>query len=65
MVRGETSVWILFKNHAENAIYRYKKIIGGRLRAKNYEAQKREAATGCAILNQMLEMGEPLSYTVG
>lgn len=53
------------QSHAENAIYRYKKIIGGRLRAKNYEAQKRDAAIGCAILNRMLEMGEPLSYAVG
>jgi len=52
------------QSHAENAFYRYKKIIGGRLRAKNDDAQKREAAIGCAILNRMLEMGEPLSYTV-
>jgi hypothetical protein len=35
------------------------------MRAKNEEAQKREAAIGCAILNRMLEMGEPLSYAVG
>jgi hypothetical protein len=53
------------QSHAENAFYRYKKIIGGRMRAKNEEAQKREAAIGCAILNRMLEMGEPLSYAVG
>ncbi len=50
------------QSHAENAFYRYKKIIGGWMRAKNDEAQKREAAIGCAILNRMLEMGEPLSY---
>ncbi len=53
------------QSHAENAFYRYKKIIGGRLRAKNNDAQKREAAIGCAILNRMLEMGEPLSYAIG
>jgi hypothetical protein len=52
------------QSHAENAFFRYKKIIGGRLRAKNDEAQKREAVIGCAILNRMLEMGEPLSYAV-
>ena len=51
--------------HAENAIFRYKSIIGGRLRAKNDEAQEREAAIGCAILNRMLEMGRPMSYAVG
>jgi len=53
------------QSHAENAFYRYKKIIGGRMRAKNDDALKREAAIGCIILNKMLEMGEPLSYAVG
>jgi len=53
------------QSHAENAFYCHKRIIGGWLRAKNDDAQKREAAIGCAILNQMLEMGEPLSYAVG
>lgn len=52
------------QSHAENAFYRYKKIIGGCLRAKNDEAQKREAAIGCAILKRMLEMGQPLSYAI-
>jgi hypothetical protein len=53
------------QSHAENAFYRYKRIIGGRLRAKNEDAQKQEAAIGCALLNRMLEIGEPLSYAVG
>jgi hypothetical protein len=53
------------QSHAENAIYRYKRIIGGQLRSKNDDAQKREAVIGCAILNRMLEMGESLSYAVG
>ena len=53
------------QSYAENTFYRYKRIIGGRLRAKNDDAQKREAAIGCAILNRMFEMGEPLSYAVG
>jgi len=52
------------QSHAENAFYRYKKIIGGRLSAKNDDAQKREAAIGCTILNKMLEMCEPLSYAI-
>ncbi len=52
------------QSHAENAFYRYKRIIGGTLRAKNDDAQKREVAIGCAILNRMLEIGEPLSYAV-
>ena len=53
------------QSHAENAFFRYKRIIGGRLRAKDDDAQKREAAMGCAILNRMLEMGELLSHVVG
>ena len=68
--RKEWSEWkrqsgYYLHSHAENAFYRYKRIIGGRLKAKNYDAQKREAAIGCAILNRMLEMGQPLSYAVG
>jgi hypothetical protein len=50
------------QSKAENVMYRYKKIIGGRLRAKDDEAQEREAAIGCEILNRMREMGRPLSY---
>jgi len=50
------------QSHAENAFCRYKRIIGGRLRAKNEDAQKREAVIGCAILNRMRDMGRPLSY---
>ena len=53
------------QSHAENAFYRYKRIIGGRLGAKNDDAQKQEAVIGCAILNRMFEMCRPLSYAVG
>jgi hypothetical protein len=52
------------QSHVENAIYRFKRIIGGRLRSKHGEAQKREALIGCAILNRMLEIGRPVSYPV-
>jgi len=53
------------QSHAEDAFCRYKRIIGGRLRAKNDDAQKREAAIGCAILNRMRDMGRPLLCAVG
>ena len=53
------------QSHAENTFYRYKRIIGGRLGAKNDDAQKQEAAIGCAILNRMREMCRPLSYAIG
>jgi len=63
------------QSHVENAIYRSKRIIGGRLRSKHAEVQEREALIGCSILNRMLEMssktpvgrlrpGRPTSYRV-
>jgi hypothetical protein len=52
------------QSHVENVFYRFKKIIGGRLRSKNSEAQEREALIGCTILNKMLEIGRPVSYQV-
>ena len=52
------------QSHVENTFYRFKRIIGVRLKSKHSEAQKREALIGCAILNKMLEIGRPLSYQV-
>ena len=53
------------QSHVENSISRYKRIIGGRLRAKRDEALKREALVACSILNRMREMGQPQSYPIG
>jgi hypothetical protein len=53
------------QSHAENAFFRYKTILGGRLRAKRSEAQEREVAIACAVLNRMLELGRPQSYPDG
>ena len=50
------------QSHVENTFYRFKQIIGGRLKSQHAEAQKREASIGCAILNRMLEIGRPVSY---
>ncbi len=52
------------QSHVENTFYRFKRIIGGRLKSKHSEAQKREALIGCAILNKMLEIGRSVSYQV-
>ena len=49
---------------AENILMRYKQILGGRLRAKVFEAQKRESIVGCNALNRMYELGKPQSYAV-
>ncbi|EHS51934.1 transposase IS4 family protein [Rhizobium sp. PDO1-076] len=46
---------------AETAIGRYKLIIGRRLRARSFAAQKTEVALGCAVLNRMLGCARPKS----
>ena len=49
----------------ENAFFRYKSIIGGRLRARHPMAQETEAALACSILNRMTELGRPASFPIG
>ena len=49
---------------AENAFYRYKRRLGGRLRARNTEAQRNEVLTACNILNKMTELGMPNSVAL-
>ena len=44
----------------ENAMGRFKGIIGSKLRSRNPEAQKTEAMIGCNILNKMVRLGTPL-----
>jgi hypothetical protein len=45
----------------ETAIGRYKSIIGRRLRARSFAAQKTEVAIGCTVLNRMLACARPKS----
>ncbi len=52
------------QSHAENAFARYKRVFGGHMRAKRDEAQEREAAIACAVLNRMRELGRPQSSPV-
>ncbi len=49
----------------ENAFFRYKSIIGDRLRARHSKAQEAEALIACNILNRMTELGRPKSYAIG
>ena len=44
----------------ENAMGRFKGIIGPKLRSRNFDAQKKEANLGCRILNKMIRLGTPL-----
>jgi len=49
---------------AENGMYRYKRIIGDRLRALHCEAQKREALIAVGVINRMTALGMPESVKV-
>jgi len=49
----------------ENTIYRYKRIVGGQMRARSWDGQKTEAWVGCRILNTMTALGMPDSYKAG
>lgn len=48
----------------ENAFYRYKTILGGKLRSICIENQKIEALVGCNILNKFTQLGMCVSYVV-
>ena len=49
---------------AENAIYRYKTIIGRGMRSRTFEGQRVEVRLACKILNSMTRLGMPDSYRV-
>ncbi len=48
----------------ENAFFRYKSIIGDRLRARHARAQETEVAIACNILNRMTALGRSASYAI-
>jgi hypothetical protein len=48
----------------EGTFRRYKRTLGDYLQARGLEAQTREAAIGCVVLNRMLELGRPASYAI-
>lgn len=48
----------------ENTFFRYKTIIGPRLRARHSESQKAEAMIACNILNTMIALGGPKSFAI-
>ena len=50
--------------HAENGMYRYKRIIGDRLRAQHRESQKTEALIAVNVINRMTALGMPESTKI-
>ena len=48
----------------KNAVYRYKTIIGRRMRSRTFAGQRVEVLLACKILNTMTQLGMPDSYRV-
>ncbi len=53
------------RSMVENAIYRYKTIIGRSLRSRTLAGQRVEVQLACRVLNTMTHLGMPDSYRVG
>ena len=49
---------------AENTFFRYKRLLGGRLRARGEPAQRNEVFIACNVLNRMTELGMPRSERI-
>jgi len=52
------------QGRAENTFFRYKRILGGRLYARDPVAQEVEVRLGCNVLNRMLELGAAGSVAI-
>lgn len=53
------------QTRVENAVFRYKSIIGDGLRACSPGGRVVEACLACNVLNRMTELGRPDSYAIG
>ncbi len=49
----------------ENAFFRYKSILGDRLRARTAAGQVVESVLACNVLNRITEFGRPESFAIG
>ena len=56
---------LMRRARAENAIFRYKRLLGSRLRARDCDSQRVEARLSCGVLNRMAELGAAQSYSIG
>jgi hypothetical protein len=50
------------RSMVENAVYRYKTIIGRNMRSRTFEGERAEVQIACSILNTMTSLGMPDSY---
>jgi hypothetical protein len=52
------------QSFAENTMFRFKQLFGGRLWARGLKTQRTEARVKCAVLNHMTQLGMPESVRV-
>ncbi len=52
------------RSHAGNAVGRYKRLIGPKLRARSRPVRKGETAIAAAVLNTMIPTAKPISVPV-
>ena len=52
------------QGRVENSFFRFKSIVGGRLRTRQADAQATEALIACNVLNRVLELGWPRSVAI-
>ncbi len=63
-VTGGKSPALTARLAPRNGMYRYKRIIGDRLRAQHREAQEKEALIAVSIINRMTALGMPESAKI-
>jgi len=62
--RWKTEVGYHRQGKVENTFFRYKTMIGDRLRSRDPDTQNTEVILGCNILNRMYERGRPRSVAI-
>ncbi len=49
---------------AENAVFRFKSLVGARFRARRFDNQRVEGWIKCMVLNRMVNLGMPVSERI-
>ncbi len=62
--RRKTETGYHRQGKVENTFFRYKSMIGDRLRSRGPDTQRTEVILGCNILNRMFEHGRPRSVAI-
>jgi hypothetical protein len=67
--QGRHVWWVLSgctrRSIAENTIFRFKTLFGGRLWARGLDRQRAEVLVKCSVLNRMTQLGMPAAVRVG